>query len=729
MGAQPPPVGAASHRGSAAVTAGRLEISRRPGWGDVNLEFGLSLMAACYGVGALSSLLLARWSGRLALGVGHLSACAGAVVGLRVSLGVLLGVPGRTLTQPLPALFPFARLVLSVDGLSAYFLFVISIVAVAAAIYGPAYLRAHSPDAGPARQAAQGLALNVFLGCMAFLCCAGDALTFLFCWEGMTLASYVLVVSDDRDGENARAGLLYMVMAHGGTALLLVAFLALTERSGAFDFASLRAAAVDLDPATRTTLFFLALGGFAAKAGVVPLHVWLPRAHPAAPSHVSALMSGVMLKVAIYGILRFAFDLLAPVAGPLPSSWGWTVLVVGTSSAVLGVLYALQQHDLKRLLAFHSVENIGIILIGVGLAMILWRQEGAGAALATVALTAALLHTLNHAAFKGLLFLGAGSVLCRTHVRNMEELGGLARRMPWTAGLFLLGAIAISALPPLNGFVSEWLTFQALLGGASRFHGPAGLVIVFSAAMLALTGGLAAACFVKAFGVTFLGRPRTSHAEHATEAPPQMIAGMVWLGALCVALGVAPGYAMRLLDAPTTELLHGPGASAVVTARGPLVLSTALTSSGANGTAISMTMVAALLIALAAIAWVFRRGLQPARRRVAPTWTCGMSPTARFDYTATAFAKPLRLVFEALYHPRREVTRETAGTPYVLRRIHYAGEVVDLAETQIYHRVERDIAALSQAIRAKSTGRIYGYIGFVLAALFVALLLSGVGRK
>jgi hydrogenase-4 component B len=696
----------------------------------VNLEFGLSLMAACYGVGALSSLLLARWSGRLALGVSHVSAFAGAVVGLRVSLGVLLGVPGRTLTQPLPILFPFARLSLSVDGLSAYFLLVISLVAVAAAIYGPEYLRAHSPDAGPARQAAQGLALNVFLGCMAFVCCAGDALTFLLCWEGMTLASYVLVVSDDRDGENARAGLLYMVMAHGGTALLLVAFLTLTERAGgAFDFAALRAAAAGLDPATRTTLFFLALGGFATKAGVVPLHVWLPRAHPAAPSHVSALMSGVMLKIAIYGILRFAFDLLAPAAGPLPFWWGWTVLFVGTTSAVLGVLYALQQHDLKRLLAFHSVENIGIILIGVGLAMILWRQEGAGGALATVALTAALLHTINHAAFKGLLFLGAGSVLCRTHVRNMEELGGLARRMPWTAGLFLLGAIAISGLPPLNGFVSEWLTFQALLGGASRFHGPAGLVIVFSAAMLALTGGLAAACFVKAFGVTFLGRPRTSHAEHATEAPPSMIAGMVWLGALCVALGVAPGYAMRLLDAPTAELLHGPGASAVVTARGPLVLSTTLMLSGTNGTAISMTMMAGLLISLAAIAWVLRRGLQPATRRVAPTWTCGMRPTARFDYTATAFAKPLRLVFAALYHPRREVTRETAGTPYVVQRIHYAGEIVDLAETHIYHRVEREISALAQAIRARSTGRIHGYIGFVLAALFVALLLFGVGRR
>lgn len=439
-------------------------------------------------------------------------------------------------------------------------------------------------------------------------------------------------------------------------------------------------------------------------------------------------MSGVMLKVAIYGMLRFGFDLLAPAGAPLPASWGWTVLVAGTVSAVLGVLYALQQHDLKRLLAFHSVENIGIILIGVGLAMILWRREDTGGVLATVALTAGLLHTLNHAAFKGLLFLAAGSVLCRTHVRNMEELGGLARRMPWTAGLFLLGAVAISGLPPLNGFVSEWLTFQALLGGAGRFHGPAGLGIVFSAAMLALTGGLAAACFAKAFGVTFLGRPRTAHAEHASEAPRATIAGMVWLAAACVALGVAPGYAMRLLDAPTAGLLHGPGASAVVTARGPLVLATGLSASGADATAISMTLVAALLFALAAIAWVLRRGLRRAPPRRAPTWTCGMSPTARFDYTATAFAKPLRLVFAALYRPRRAVIRETAGTPYVVRRIHYSGEIVDLAETHIYHRVQREITALARAIRDRSTGRIHGYIGWVLGTLVVALLLFGTIR-
>ncbi len=689
----------------------------------------LTVVAVCYAAGALSSMVAWR-SGRLALGVAHGWAFLGGTLGVIVALGVLLAGPDCYLTLPLATLFPFARQSLSVDGLSAYFLLVISVVAMAATIYGPAYLRTHAPDASPARQATQALALNVFLACMVLVCSAGDAMTFLLGWEGMTLASYALVVSEDVDGENARAGLLYMVMTHGGTALLLVAFLTLTERAGAFDFVAMRGASGALDPSTRATLFFLAFGGFATKAGVIPLHVWLPRAHPAAPSHVSALMSGVMLKVAIYGMLRFAFDLLAPSQSPLPMSWGWVVLTVGATSAVLGVLYALQQHDLKRLLAFHSVENIGIILIGVGVAMMFWRRESAGGTVATLALTAALLHTVNHAAFKGLLFLGAGAVISRTHVRNMEALGGLARRMPWTAGLFLLGAVAISALPPLNGFVSEWLTFQALLGGASRLSGPAALGIVFAAAMLALTGGLAAACFVKAFGVTFLGRPRTPEAARATEVPVPMLAGMTLLAAICVAFGVAPGYAIRLLDAPTAGLLHGPGASAVVTAHGPLVLSTGLTPLGTPATAMSMTFMATLIgllvMGLVGVGWVLRLRAPAVTRRLAPTWTCGMEPTARFDYTATGFAKPLRLIFAPLYRPRREVTREMAGTPYVLRRLHYEGEVVDFAETHVYHGIQHGVSNVARIIRARSTGRIYGYIGFVLGALFVALLAFGV---
>jgi hydrogenase-4 component B len=654
---------------------------------------------------------------RVLVRLGHLAVLAGAAAGARVALRVLADGAAVAPTVALPRAFPFAAMSLRVDGLSAFFLLVVCLVAAAAALYGPSYLAAHAK--GPAAVVQTG-ALVAFVGCMGLVCCAGDGLTFLLAWEGMTLASWVLVVSDTGDEEHTRAGLLYVVMAHAGTAALLVVFLALAERAQSFDLAALRAAAAGLDGSTRTALFLLALAGFGAKAGVVPLHVWLPKAHPAAPSHASALMSGVMLKVAIYGILRFAFDVLAPAGAPLPASWGWTVLLLGISSAVIGVLLALQQHDLKRLLAFHSVENVGIILIGAGVAMLLGGRGAPG--LAALALAASLLHTLNHAAFKGLLFLGAGSVIARTGVRNMEELGGLARRMPWTAWLFLLGAVAISALPPLNGFVSEWMTFQALLLGGARLGGASGLLAGVAASMLALTGGLAAACFVKAFGVTFLGRPRSSHAEHAAESPAPMIAGMVLLAAACVALGLAPGWAIRLLDRPTAELLGGAGAIAAVTAHGPLVLSAGGAPGGLEATSVSMTGAAAVFAALAAIGWLLlgRRGSRP---RLAPTWTCGMTPTSRFDYTATAFAKPLRLIFAAIYRPRREIARETGASPYDVRRIAYAGEVVDLAETMLYARLKRSVTATAHFVRAYSTGRIHGYIGFVLVTLVVTLLL------
>jgi hydrogenase-4 component B len=657
----------------------------------------------------------------IVLWLGHLLTLAGAVAGAIVALGVLLSGSAPPLHVALPQMFPFAEMSLSVDGLSAFFLLVVSLVAAAAAIYGPRYLGAHAKA-----PFVQVLALNVFVGCMALVCCAGDALTFLLAWEGMTLASYVLVVSDTESEENARAGLLYLVMAHAGTAALIVVFFTLVDRAQAFDFAALRTAARGLDGSTRTTLFMLALAGFGAKAGVVPLHVWLPKAHPAAPSHVSALMSGVMLKVALYGLFRFSFDLLAPADGPLPASWGRTVLILGSVSAVIGVLLALQQHDLKRLLAYHSVENVGIILIGAGLAMLLCNGR-AGEPLATLALAASLLHTLNHAAFKGLLFLAAGSVINRTHVRNMEELGGLARRMPWTAWLFLLGAVAISGLPPLNGFVSEWMTFQALVLGGASFGGATGLLAGVAASMLALTGGLAATCFAKAFGVTFLGRPRSTHAAQATESAAPMIAGMLLLAGACVGLGLAPGYAMRLLDRPTAELLGGMGASAVVTARGPLVLSVGVAPHSLEATSISVSAAAALFALLAAAAWVVRSWPRAIPLRLAPTWTCGMTPSSRFDYTATAFAKPLRLIFAAIYRPRRAITKEADTSPYVLTRIGYFGEVVDLAEMMFYQTLKREVTAGAHAIRAYSTGRIHGYIGFVLGTLVAVLLLFGKG--
>jgi hydrogenase-4 component B len=340
--------------------------------------------------------------------------------------------------------------------------------------------------------------------------------------------------------------------------------------------------------------------------------------------------------------------------------------------------------------------------------------------------------------FKGLLFLGAGAVLCRTHVRNMEELGGLARRMPWTAWLFLIGAIAISALPPLNGFVSEWMTFQALILGGARLGGAPGLFAVFAASMLALTGGLAAACFVKAFGVTFLGRPRSPHAERATEVPLSMRVGMLLLAAACVLLGVLPGYAMPLLDRATADLLGGPGAAGVVTLHGPLVLGAPHAMAGAPSihadqgsafagpsTTISVTAAAALFAALTLVALVARLWPRAAPSRRAPTWTCGMTPSSRFDYTATAFAKPLRLIFALLYRPRRQLVRETDASGYVATRIRYTGEIVDLAETALYQRSQRAVTLLARYVRARSTGRIHGYVGFVLATLILALLLFG----
>jgi hydrogenase-4 component B len=651
--------------------------------------------------------------------LGHLLALAGALAGAVLALRILGG--SAPIHIRLPQLFPFAQMSLAVDGLSAFFLLVIAVGVAAASMYGPSYLGAHAKA-----PVVQTIAFIVFVACMAVVCCAGDALTFLLAWEGMTLASYVLIVSDTKNEENMRAGLLYLVMAHAGTAALLVVFLTLTIHAPSFDFAVLREAAHHLNGTTRTVLFLLALTGFGAKAGIVPLHVWLPKAHPAAPSHVSALMSGVMLKVAIYGLFRFGFDVLAPATGPLPTSWGWIVLFLGAISAVYGVLLALQQHDLKRLLAFHSVENIGIILMGAGIAMLLEHHAGTEK-LATLALAASLLHTLNHAAFKGLLFLGAGSVISRTHTRNMEEFGGLARLMPWTAWLFLLGSVAISALPPLNGFVSEWMTFQALVLGGARMGGASGLFSGVAASMLALTGGLAAACFAKAFGVTFLGRPRSVHAEHASESPVPMIAGMLLLAGTCVVLGLAPGYAMRLLDLPTAELMGGVGAIAAVTARGPLVLSVGGFPTGLEATSISMTLMAAIFILLVVIVWAVRSWPRASARRLAPTWTCGVTPSSRFDYTATAFAKPLRLIFAAIYRPRRAIAKDPGASPYVNKRIVYSGEVVDVAETVLYMRIKHWITAGSQAIRARSTGRIHGYVGFVLITLILVLLFFGKG--
>jgi hydrogenase-4 component B len=552
--------------------------------------------------------------------------------------------------------------------------------------------------------------LNLFLLSMSLVPLAGNALTFLVMWEGMALTSYFLVMTEHHERETVQAGTWYLGMTQLSTAFLLGAFLLLSA-GGAGDFAELRAAAPGLDPAARGLVFVLALVGFGVKAGLVPLHVWLPRAHPAAPSHVSALMSGVMIKLGVYGVLRVGLDIL----GGGPAWWGGLVLAVGAVSALLGVLYALMEHDLKRLLAYHSVENVGIIMIGVG-AGLLFQSYGLGD-LAVLAFVGGLYHTVNHASFKALLFLGAGAVLHAAHTRNMEELGGLVRSMPRTAFLFLIGAAAISALPPLNGFVSEWLVFQALLGGSTVPRAEVALLMPLAVAMLALTSGLAAACFVKAFGITFLGIPRSPSAAGAREVGPSMQVAMGLLALACVALGLGAFQIAPALGAVVAGLGElRPGAV-------PQGLGFPLRVAGAYGT-MSPLAIALGLVALLALVPIGLRVFRAARGlRVGETWGCGrIEQSPRMQYTATAFAEPLRRVFAELYRPAEDVSIDShPDSRYFVQSIAYHARILPWFERYLYEPVLAWVRLGATRARAVQSGSVHAYLAYLVGALVLLL--------
>ena len=501
--------------------------------------FGFSL--ACFGVGAIGALITARWP-MLARIFGHGAALIGAIAALAFGLA---GLAGGSMELNLPDLLPIGGAAFGLDRLSAFFVVVIAVGAIPAALYAIGYTREY---AGKHSLAGMGFAFNVFIAAMILVPLARNVLTFLPLWEVMSLASYFLVITENEHEETLSAGWVYFVMTHAGFAALFVGFLLLARATGTSSFAEWNAAAGNLDSGSRNLVFALFAVGFGSKAGAIPLHVWLPRAHPAAPSHISALMSGVMIKLGVYGFVRVAFDWL----GVGPVWWGGAMLIVGGVSGVLGVLYALVDADLKRVLAYSSVENIGIIMLALGAAMLFQTSNLSG--LAALALVAGLYHTLNHAAFKSLLFMGAGAVLHATHTRNMEELGGLVKRMPHTAALFLIGSLAIAAIPPFNGFISEWLTFQSLLLSFQISAHTVNLIFAFGVAALALTSGLAAACFVRAFGITFLALPRSARAESAREVTWTMRAAMALLALVCVALGVLPSLALAPLEATVFDL-------------------------------------------------------------------------------------------------------------------------------------------------------------------------------
>jgi formate hydrogenlyase subunit 3/multisubunit Na+/H+ antiporter MnhD subunit len=552
---------------------------------------------------------------------------------LLTALSYLVGGTGASSSLRLDLGLPWIGAHFRIDALSAFFLVVANLGGAAASLFAIGYGQ---------HETAPGRVLpfySPFLSGMNLVILADDAFTFLASWEFMSLSSWALVMAHHRDSDNRRAGYIYIVMASFGTLCLLLTFGLLAGGVGSYDFVEMRASPTALSG----LVLILALLGTGSKAGLVPVHVWLPLAHPAAPSHVSALMSGVMTKVAVYGFIRIVFDLVGP------PSWWWGVAVIPLAgiTCVLGVLSALMQHDLKRLLAYHTVENIGIIFIGLGLALAFSAHHMP--APAALALTAALFHVFNHSVFKSLLFFGAGAVLASTGERDMEHLGGLIHRMPLTAFTFLTGCMAISALPPLNGFVSEWLTFQAILVSPDVPSWGIKLIVPAVGAMLALSAALAAACFVKAFGVTFLGRARTPSAQQARDADRASLAAMFGFAALCLLAGILPGFVIDALAPVAQALVHGrmpPQASLPWLS----IIPVAESRSSFNGLLIFAFITISTLFTIE----IIHRFASRAVRRT-PAWDCGFpdtSPTTQ--YTADSFAQPIRRVFGELVFLARE---------------------------------------------------------------------------
>ena len=615
---------------------------------------------------------------------------------LLIAVASLFATPSTT---TLPLGLPWLGAHFRLDALAAFFLAVVNLGGVAASLYAIGY-GAH--ETAPQRVLPF---YPAFLAGMSLVVLADDAFSFLVAWEFMSLSSWALVMAHHRVADNARAGYIYLIMASAGTAALILTFGLLAGPDGGYTFAQMRAAHSEYAAA----ILMFALLGAGSKAGLVPLHVWLPLAHPAAPSHVSALMSGVMTKVAVYGFVRIAFDLAGEPA------WWWSVVVLALAgiTAVMGVLYALMQRDLKRLLAYSTVENIGIVFIGLGLALA-FKAYGMAQA-AALALTASLLHVFNHSLFKSLLFFGAGAVLNATGERDMERLGGLIHRMPQTAFVFLLGCTAITALPPLNGFVSEWLTFQAILLSPQLPSWGLKLIVPAVGALLALSAALAAACFVRAFGVTFLGRARAPAAERASETDRISLAAMGILAAFCLVAGIVPGFFMDLL-APAVGSLVGQRLPAQTGAEWLSIVPIAESRSSYNGLLVFLFMVISGTLAASAI-----HRFASDRLRRAPPWDCGYpDPSPATQYTADSFAQPIRRVFGTVVFRARE--HAEMPPPGDTRPARWRVELHDLVWDVLYAPLASGVSIAADRLNHLQFLTIRQFLSLVFAALVILLL-------
>lgn len=657
--------------------------------------------------GMLGSAVLAMILSRstIATTITYSATLAGSAIALIGSIHGLLGDTANGTDLTLPIGLPWLGAHFRLDGLASFFLVVVNLGGASASLYGLGY--------GHHEEAPQRVLpfFPAFLAGMNLVVLAGDAFSYLLCWEFMSLASWALVMAHHREPGNAKAGYVYLVMASFGTLALLLAFGLLAGPAGDYEFAAIRMA--QHTPYVATLVLILMLLGAGSKAGLVPLHVWLPLAHPAAPSHVSALMSGVMTKVAIYGFIRVVFDLLGQ-----PSWWASViVLSLGGITAVMGILYAMMEKDLKRLLAYSTIENVGVIFASLGLALAF--QANGLKLLAALALAAALFHVLNHSFFKSLLFFGAGAVLTATGERDMDKLGGLIHRMPYTSFAVLVGCVSISALPPFNGFVSEWLMFQAVLQSPELPQWALKITVPAVGALLALAAALAAACFVKAYGVTFLGRRRDVAAETAEEVDRYSLSAMFVLAALCLLAGILPGLVIDALSPITLQIL---GARMPMQANEPWLSIAPIAESRSSYNGL-LVMVFITISASSAVVFIHRFASRALRR--GPAWGCGFSdPTPAAQYSGVSFAQPIRRVFGTLvFHARDHVEMPPPGD---IRPARLRIELHDLIWERMYEPIADVVGFSADKLNRLQFLTIRRYLSLVFATLVTLLLVLAI---
>jgi formate hydrogenlyase subunit 3/multisubunit Na+/H+ antiporter MnhD subunit len=674
--------------------------------GHPTIAFGLVAATGLAGLGVLAAIVTPMRARAAVVG------CCTAAIGVA---GVVVGVAavsGEEFAARLPELLPLAGAYLAVDALGGLFVAVAGGVIAIAAVYGIGYA---GHGHGPSGRGVQAV-LPVFAWALLLVPCAASVSTFLALWELVAVASLLLVVAEHRQRAAVpEAGWWYAVLTQLGFVMILLGLTTYAAAAGGETFAVLRAA--DLSPASAGLVFVLVLAGCGSKAGLVPLHVWLPRAHPEAPSHVSAMLSAAMVNLGVYGVLRVGFDLLGGGA-----RWWWLlVLVAGGVSALYGILQAAVATDLKGLLAYSTVENMGLVFVGVGAAGIL--RASTASALAALALAAALLHVVNHAAFKTLLFGAAGSVLRAAGSRDLDALGGLRARMPATTVLFAVGALGASALPPGNGFVSEWLLLQSLVRAVPAGGVVTAVAMPLAVAVVALTAGLAVATFVKALGVGFFARPRTSGASAAVESPASMVTAMGLVALACLGLALAPAMLGPALAGAVGATMPAP--------RDVMGGEVTLRLSGIASTLSPALIAAALLAAVVATAVVARLiRVRVTRRRAVALWDCGDGPlTARMQYTATSFAEPLQRVFDDVLAPQIDVdVTPYAETRYLVERVAYQRRVPDRIEYRLYQPVIAAGRRLGRLGPLLANGSVHRYLGYGLLGVTGMLIVLAVIR-